>query len=52
MLSRLGADDLEEGPLVGGEPVAEDAIPFAVEHRLSVLDAGERRFLTGAAHGV
>src|SRR5687768_11787238 len=32
MLKRIGSDHLEEDPLVACQPVAEDAVPFAVEH--------------------
>ena len=38
MLERIGVDHFEQDPFVARQPVAEDAVPFAVEHSPTVLD--------------
>ena len=38
MLERIRVDHFEQDPFVARQPVAEDAIPLAVEHSPTFLD--------------
>src|SRR5262245_53382934 len=47
MLERIRVDHFEQDPFVARQPVTEDAIPFAFEHRPTFLDP--MRWMAGAS---